>query len=75
MANATQGVPMRNRFSKTNLRRVVCGPLFLVTTINYRDRSALGLLEPILKHMRGGVRFEGELFAARKWSVAVWFFD
>ena len=39
---------------KTNLRWVVCGLLFLVTTINYMDRSALGLLEPILKHMLGG---------------------
>jgi ACS family hexuronate transporter-like MFS transporter len=36
------------------LRWVVCGLLFLVTTINYIDRSALGLVEPILKHMLGG---------------------
>ena len=40
--------------TKTNLRWVVCGLLFLVTTINYIDRSALGLVEPILKHMLGG---------------------
>ncbi len=45
---------MRNRISKTNLRWVVCGLLFLVTTINYMDRSALGLLEPILKYTLGG---------------------
>ena len=36
------------------LRWVVCGLLFLVTTINYIDRSALGLVEPILKPMLGG---------------------
>jgi MFS transporter, ACS family, hexuronate transporter len=39
---------------KTNLRWVVCGLLFLATTINYMDRSALGLVEPILKHILGG---------------------
>jgi MFS transporter, ACS family, hexuronate transporter len=39
---------------KTNLRWVVCGLLFLATTINYMDRSVLGLVEPILKHMLGG---------------------
>jgi ACS family hexuronate transporter-like MFS transporter len=37
-----------------NLRWLVCGLLFLVTTINYVDRSTLGLVEPILKHMLGG---------------------
>jgi MFS transporter, ACS family, hexuronate transporter len=41
---------------KTNLRWVVCGLLFLATTINYMDRAALGLIEPILKHMLGGDR-------------------
>ncbi|HEY1986924.1 MAG TPA: MFS transporter [Terracidiphilus sp.] len=40
--------------TKSNLRWVVCGLLFLVTTINYIDRSALGLVEPILRHMLGG---------------------
>lgn len=36
-----------------SLRWVVCGLLFLITTVNYMDRSALGLVEPILKHMLG----------------------
>ena len=36
------------------MRWVVCGLLFLATTINYMDRSALSLVEPILKHMLGG---------------------
>jgi ACS family hexuronate transporter-like MFS transporter len=45
-------VPARTTNAK--LRWVVCGLLFLVTTINYIDRSALGLVEPILKHMLGG---------------------
>lgn len=36
------------------MRWVVCGLLFLVTTANYMDRSALGLVEPILKHLLGG---------------------
>ena len=40
--------------TRSNLRWAVCGLLFLVTTINYIDRSALGLVEPILKHMLGG---------------------
>ena len=36
------------------LRWLVCGLLFLATTINYLDRSALGLVEPMLKHILGG---------------------
>jgi MFS transporter, ACS family, hexuronate transporter len=40
--------------NKSNLRWVVCGLLFLATTINYMDRSALSLVEPILKHLLGG---------------------
>src|ERR1700761_7001239 len=39
---------------RSNLRWVVCGLLFLATTINYMDRSALSLVEPILKHILGG---------------------
>ena len=39
---------------KSNLRWVVCGLLFLATTINYMDRTALGLVEPMLKHVLGG---------------------
>ena len=38
---------------KNRLRWVVCGLLFLITTVNYMDRSVLGLVEPILKHMLG----------------------
>ena len=45
---------MSGRTAKASLRWVVCGLLFLVTTINYIDRSALGLVEPVLKHMLGG---------------------
>ncbi len=40
--------------NKSNLRWVVCGLLFLATTINYMDRSALSLVEPMLKHLLGG---------------------
>ncbi len=40
--------------NKSNLRWVVCGLLFLATTINYMDRTALGLVEPMLKHILGG---------------------
>ena len=40
--------------TNAKLRWVVYGLLFLVTTINYIDRSALGLVEPILKHLLGG---------------------
>jgi ACS family hexuronate transporter-like MFS transporter len=39
---------------KSRLRWVVCLLLFLITTVNYMDRSALGLVEPILKHLLGG---------------------
>lgn len=45
---------MPDSTANRNLRWVVCGLLFAATTINYMDRSALGLLEPILKHMLGG---------------------
>ncbi len=40
--------------NKSNLRWVVCGLLFMATTVNYMDRSALSLVEPILKHILGG---------------------
>jgi ACS family hexuronate transporter-like MFS transporter len=45
---------MTSSSHKSNLRWVVCGLLFLATTINYMDRSALSLVEPILKHILGG---------------------
>ena len=45
---------MTDTSRKLNLRWVVCGLLFLITTVNYMDRSALGLVEPILKHILGG---------------------
>ena len=35
--------------SLSNVRWVVCGLLFLATTINYMDRSVFSLIEPILK--------------------------
>ncbi len=35
--------------SNSNIRWVVCGLLFLATTINYMDRSVFSLIEPILK--------------------------
>jgi len=45
---------MSSSLNKSNLRWLVCGLLFLATTINYMDRSALSLVEPILKHILGG---------------------
>ena len=45
---------MPDRSRNSNLRWVICGLLFLITTVNYMDRSALGLVEPILKHILGG---------------------
>jgi ACS family hexuronate transporter-like MFS transporter len=45
---------MSSPVNKSNLRWVVCGLLFLATTINYMDRTALGLVEPMLKHILGG---------------------
>jgi ACS family hexuronate transporter-like MFS transporter len=47
---------MAARASGIKMRWIVCGFLFLATTINYMDRSALGLVEPILKHLLGGDR-------------------
>ncbi|HVU48702.1 MAG TPA: MFS transporter [Terracidiphilus sp.] len=44
---------MADDSQKARLRWAVCGLLFLITTVNYMDRSALGLVEPILKHMLG----------------------
>lgn len=39
---------------RTNtVRWIVCALLFLITTVNYMDRSALGLVEPILRHILG----------------------
>src|ERR1700691_6570998 len=45
---------MSSSTNKSNLRWVVCGLLFLATAINYMDRTALGLVEPMLKHILGG---------------------
>ncbi len=45
---------MSNLISKKNMRWVVCGLLFLATTINYMDRTVLSLVEPVLKHVLGG---------------------
>jgi MFS transporter, ACS family, hexuronate transporter len=47
---------MNSPSNRSNLRWFVCGLLFLATTINYMDRSALSLVEPILKHILGGDR-------------------
>ena len=44
---------MPERTRKLQMRWVVCALLFLVTTVNYMDRSALGLVEPILRHFLG----------------------
>src|ERR1700761_684778 len=39
---------------RSNWKWVVCGLLFLATCVNYMDRSALSLVEPILRHILGG---------------------
>src|ERR1700749_3955412 len=44
---------MTSTGNRSNLRWVICGLLFLATTINYMDRTALGLVEPMLKHVLG----------------------
>ena len=45
-ASGTQG--FTSRAPESNMRWVVCGLLFLATTINYMDRSVLSLIEPLL---------------------------
>ena len=45
-ASGTQG--FNSRAPESNMRWVVCGLLFLATTINYMDRSVLSLIEPLL---------------------------
>ncbi len=45
---------MSSPTNRSNLRWVVCGLLFMATAINYMDRTALGLVEPMLKHVLGG---------------------
>jgi MFS transporter, ACS family, hexuronate transporter len=40
--------------NRSNLRWAICGLLFLATCVNYMDRSALSLVEPILRHILGG---------------------
>lgn len=35
------------------VRWIVCALLFMITCVNYADRSALGLVEPMLKHVLG----------------------
>ena len=43
-----------DRIKGSQVRWVVCGLLFLITCVNYLDRSALGLVEPMLKRILGG---------------------
>src|SRR6201996_3829448 len=45
---------MASTETRSNLRWVMCGLLFLATCVNYMDRSALSLVEPILRHLLGG---------------------
>ncbi|HWA96198.1 MAG TPA: MFS transporter [Terracidiphilus sp.] len=45
---------MKPNLQVSSLRWVVCGLLLLITTVNYMDRSALGLVEPILRHLFAG---------------------
>lgn len=45
---------MPDRSRQANLRWAVCALLFLITTVNYMDRSALGLVEPVLRRLLGG---------------------
>ena len=45
-----------------NTRWVVCGLLFMATTINYMDRSVFSLIEPLLHNLP----FMGWNFAADK---------
>src|ERR1035441_6341879 len=52
--SACIGVAVPNWSRNSKLRWAVCALLFLITTVNYMDRSALGLVEPILKHILGG---------------------
>jgi len=50
-SNAVASSPAGLHFAEpkgSNLRWVVCGLLFLATTINYMDRSVLSLIEPLL---------------------------
>ncbi|MBV8770749.1 MAG: MFS transporter, partial [Deltaproteobacteria bacterium] len=47
---------MENEPRSQRLRWAVCGLLVLATTMNYLDRSVLGLVEPMLKHMLGADR-------------------
>ncbi|MFP5207318.1 MAG: MFS transporter [Acidobacteriota bacterium] len=37
----------------TGMRWMVCGLLLLITIVNYLDRSTLGLVEPLLRHVLG----------------------
>jgi ACS family hexuronate transporter-like MFS transporter len=51
----------------SNIRWVVCGLLFLATTINYMDRNVFGLVEPLLHN----VDFMGWNLHADKFHQAV----
>lgn len=43
---------MQQSGQRSTMRWVVCG-LLLITIVNYMDRSTLGLVEPLLKHVLG----------------------
>lgn len=79
---ARRGVPSQTTASKpmgSNTRWIVCGLLFAATTINYMDRSAFSLIEPLLH----GVRFMGwnpaadshhqPVFDSNFGNVIIWF--
>ena len=76
--------PMNNSFPgvTSNLRWLICGLLFLATTLNYMDRQILSLLKPVLDDQLHWTNAQfGEINAAFQAAYAVglfffgWFID
>lgn len=47
-AELTEGIPEKIRERRTGYRWVICGLIFLATTINYVDRQVISILAPTL---------------------------
>jgi MFS transporter, ACS family, aldohexuronate transporter len=57
-----------------NFRWIICGLLFLATTINYIDRQVIGILKPLLQREFGWSEIDyGDLVFAFQLAYAIGF--
>ncbi len=83
MSTSTSRIPadasLASNVTSANVRWVVCGLLFLATTINYMDRNVFGLVEPLLHNVpfmgwnQAADKFHQPVFDNNFGNVVIWF--